>query len=349
MGLFTDAAPVTPSPTLTLAPGQSVIPEVGWYWYGPGASSAVQRYDSRMRVWRHTGDDSFGTRLLYSDGSTLRIANTSGCAVAAVVTTAGSGLTPATAPTVTASEGGSVWQAIVGGALSTAAIISVAGAGYTYPPVLWIEAPPQPGIPATAYATISNGSVSAVTIVNQGAGYSVPPIIAAINDPRDTTGYGAQINATLLGGGTVTGLMCVDHGSPIASGTIPTLTFSAGSAAATVVMDWGVTGVTVGTPGAGYGASGAVLATGAGGYNTSASVLLNNQGHRALQRWRAAAIQVATDASGSLTTATIIDPGRYQAIPTPAFMAIPSTPTTTGVMTFAMGGSATTISLTPAQ
>lgn len=347
MGLFSDAAPRIPSPVLTLAAGQCYMPPSGWYWFRGSNNSSIQRYDPVVQLWRSTGHDTNLERMFYFDGITTRIANPTGCAVAASVTTAGSGYT--TPPSVTPSAGGSTWQAIVGGAISTLGVIVAGGSGYQYPPMLWIEQPPQTGVQATGTVTIANGTISAISIVDQGAGYIYAPNVALISDPRDTTGYGGNVQVTLTGAGTVTAVVCTNHGNPITSGTVPTLAFGSGSAAATVVMDWTISSVSVTTAGAGYtSAAGNVSATGAGGYVTAAPSYLGNATAVNSMRWWPGTIAVTTSAAGGLGTPTIIDGGRYQGIPTPAIVSAQS-PSTVGVLAFSMGGANATVFLVPAQ
>lgn len=348
MALFWDAAPRQPSNLLSLAPGQVWTPPTGWYWVKPGRVCCIQRFDPVNQMWRWGGDELASNNMLYFDGETTRLANLSGCAVAATVTTAGSGYT--TPPTVTAGAGGSTWTAIVGGAISTAATIAVAGSGYTYPPLLYIEQPPTPGIQAIGHTTISNGTISAVVIDQQGAGYINPPAVAVLNDWRDTTGYGGQVTVALTGAGTVTGVLCTNHGNPITSGTVPTLSFSSGSAAATAIMDWGITSVSVSAAGAGYtSAAATVLATGSGGYVTAAPAYLGGESSNSFQRWRPAKVVIATNASGGLTTPTIIDPGQYQSVPTGAIDASAQNYSTVGTLVLTMGGSTGSVFLSPAQ
>ena len=350
MPLFTDTAPRLPSPILRLAPGQTFQPDAGWYYLQLSAGSVVQRYDSRAGIWRYAGDAAPHLDLHYFDGVSVRLANTTGCPIAAVVTTAGSGYT--SAPTVTPSAGSSTWAAIVGGAVSTAAVIAVAGAGYLYPPLLWIDQPPNPGVQATGYTTISNGTISAVTIDNQGAGYLTPPNAVLVNDYRDLVGGNGQVNLALTGAQTVTAVVCTNHGNPITSGTVPTLAFSGGggaSAAATAVVDWAVQSVSVTTAGAGYtSAAASATGVGAGGFISAAPAYVGTASTTDLVRWREAKIALTTNASGGIASAAIVDPGRYQAIPTAAIYAA-QTPSTAGVLALTMGGVASTVFLSPAQ
>jgi hypothetical protein len=55
-------------------------------------------------------------------------------------------------------------------------IVSSGGTGYTNPPSVTIDAPSESwGVPATAVANISNGSVTSIDIVSNGRGYSTTP------------------------------------------------------------------------------------------------------------------------------------------------------------------------------
>ena len=349
MPLFSDAAPRTGSPLIRLEAGQVYVPPQGWYFVSAGVVN-IQKFDSRAGVWRYAGDPGNNMDTSYFDGLSIRLANTSGCAVAAVLTTAGSGYTAS--PTVTASAGGSTWTAIVGGAISTTVTIAAAGSGYLYPPILLIEQPPFPGIQATGYCTIASGTISAVTIDNQGAGYLYPPQVTVLNDARDTAGYGGAVTVGITGAQTVTAVVCTNHGNPITSNTVPTLTFAGGggsSAAATALMDWSVTSVSVSAAGAGYtSAAAAITATGAGGYNTASPAYVGTDTSLDMMRWRAANVAMTTNSSGGMTTNVIIDGGRYMANPTPVLIAA-QTYTTVGTLVFTMGGVNSTVLLWPAQ
>ena len=56
-----------------------------------------------------------------------------------------------------------------------------------------------------------------IEVTNGGEGYTSPPQIVFVNDPREglngvSVGYNAAAVATLTGAGTVTAVVCVDHG-----------------------------------------------------------------------------------------------------------------------------------------
>lgn len=317
-------------------PGRGVG-QAGWFYAQLGRYTKLQFLDPITQIWRSIGDDSNAERYFYADGANVRLANQSGCAVGAVVTTAGSAYT--TAPTVTASAGSSKWLAILGPNVSTITV-SYGGTNYVYPPAVIIDAPPVGGVQATGYATLSGTAVSTVTVTDQGGGYSGGvPNVTLVNDPRDTTGAGATATATMQGSGTVVAVLCTDHGNPITSGTIPTLTFGSGSAAATVVMNWGVSTISITTPGAGYGNSNFVWVTAIGPAATAAAS--NTAGvdiGANLVRQRKADIWVPTNATGGLSgTVQIIDGGVYDGIPVPIYLGNAS-PSTVAVVALTMGG-----------
>lgn len=326
MPLFAGAG-VTPSlrglttGTISLAAGEVwLIQPAGWYEVKPGQFTALQEYDPITTIWRTIGAGSTSANIerIYSDGVNYRLANQTGCAVGAVVTNAGTGYTAA--PTVTPSAGASKWQAILGGAINTSVTVSNGGTNYTYPPIVLISSPGPAGIQASAHATISGGIVTAVTVDNQGAGYTSPPTVTFVNDPREgangtTVGSNAAAITTLTGAGTVTGLLCLDHGTPLTA--VPTLTFSpASTTAATVAMCWTITAYAVSATTAGSGYVSPVIIS---AYATpiSGSVLTNPFLQSALVKQRRAFI-VGALATGAITATgqTILDGGVYDQVPT---------------------------------
>jgi len=116
----------------------------------------------------------------------------------------------------------------------TATNITSGGSGYTLPPIVLIPSPPSPGVPATATATISSGVVTGLTFQNVGAGYTTVPAITLLPNPYDPN-YGSIVNATavtnLVGAGTITAVLCVNTGAPVASA--PTLTINGAGSGAT--------------------------------------------------------------------------------------------------------------------
>ena len=322
MGLVYGGQGVTPSArgqtttVISLPAASSQIIPAGSWGVGTGLYSSLQEFDPVTGIWRNIGNDSGTTfRWLNSDGVNFRIANQTGQVVGAFVTTAGAGYT--SAPVITDNGGSATYQAVIGGALSTTVTIANGGKNYTYPPIIQISAPGNPGVPATATCTISAGAVNAVTIVNQGAGYTSAPTISAINDPRDTTGVNAAITGTLTGAGTVTAVLVTNGGTAVTS--VPTLTFTGGgytsTAAATAIMNFTTTGITVTSAGSGY--VGNVLVTGLGGFPSTAPSYTNTYIQSLLVRQRPAQIGVVLTGTGiSSTGYTIYDGGIFPGVPT---------------------------------
>lgn len=298
--------------TISLAAGATKkIPAGGWS-IRCGLYCNIQQLDPVTGIWRPIGAGPNAWSLISSDGTNFRVANQTGCAVGAVVTTAGSAYT--TPPTVTPSGGASVWQAIVGGAIGTTVSILNGGSNYTYPPTLAFDAPPLGnGVPATAHCALTSGAVSSITVDDQGAGYLTPPNVYFVPDVRDTTGSGASGTTTLTGAGTVTALLVLDHGTAVT--TLPTLTFSpASTTAATVIMCWTVTAYTVATVGSGYGAPVMVtsLGTGFSGTSVLASPNITSQ----LVKWRRAELLGAVSGTGITATGqAVYDGGIFSGVP----------------------------------
>jgi hypothetical protein len=322
-----------------------LLPSGRWAVRSGKTVNTLQEYDPISQFFRNIGGADYGGshRVVYSDGANYRIANQSGCAVGALLTTAGTGYT--SAPTVAASAGGSLWRAIVGGVVSTTVTVTNGGTGYTYPPLVLVAAPPPGGIPCTMHSTLTSGAVSSVTVDDQGAGYAGPPVIAFINDPREgvnavAAGSGAAATCVLTGAGTVAAVVCIDHGTPLA--TIPTLAFSGGgggaSAAATVIMNWTITAYAAGTAGAGLAGSVARI-TAEDAFPTTAAAYTNPTIQSNLVKIRSADIKAPISGGGiSATGQVIYDGGTYTSSPTPLVIPSASVVTTAPVVTFTLGG-----------
>ena len=359
MGLFSGSG-VLPSlkgvatNVITLNSGEcQTISPAGWYMVSTGLYTVVQQYDPITGIWRNigNGDHEGGVKYIYSDGVNYRLANQTGAVVGALLTNAGSGYT--SAPTVTASAGSSIWRAIVGGAVNTTVTVTNGGTNYTYPPVVQFAAPPAGGVQATGYATLTGSAVSSVTVTNQGAGYASAPTVVFINDPREgvngvTQGYSAAATATLTGAGTVTAVLCVDHGQG-GQTAVPTLSFGGGggaSAAATAIMCWSITAYAAGTAGVGLAGSVAQISA-EDAFPTTASAYTNPYTQSTLVRTRAANIKAPISSGGITATGqVIIDGGVYTSSPTPLVIPTASVVTTAPVVTFTMGGQTDTTYLT---
>jgi len=307
-----------PSVAFDLQPGLSRIIPAGTWLLTTGLYTCVQEFDPVQDQWLMPGggySNDSGPFYINSDGVNYRVVNLSGCIVGANVTTAGSGYTAATPPTVSFTGSASAAAtAIVGGAVSTSVTVTNGGTNYTWPPLVFLDSPPYAsmgGYQATATSTIASAAVSAVTINNQGAGYTNVPNIYFINDPRDTTGTGAAAVATLTGAGTVTQLTITNYGTP-ATTALPAITFSSGSAAASPIMVRSIGGIGLTNAGSGYTGNVLIQAYGSG-LTGSANVLTNPRWTSNLVRTRVASLQVGVNAATNLTTAgiSLFDGGVY--------------------------------------
>src|SRR5258708_6959534 len=91
-----------PPSNLSLAAGEQFIIPSGTYVAAPGPFTFLQWFDSTSGLWRSITNQAGRPSLINSDGANWRLANLTGCAVGAVVTTAGSAYVAASPPTVTA-------------------------------------------------------------------------------------------------------------------------------------------------------------------------------------------------------------------------------------------------------
>jgi hypothetical protein len=232
-----------PTNKVTLQAGQQLTIPAGTWIVSGGATNpvtGVEYLDPVTLQWTPLTEPGAPFAIVVrSDGFNFRVVNSSGSPTGATVSTPGSGYNPANT-TVTASAGGSTWQAIVGGALGAVTIVN-GGANYTIPPIVVVGAPKPPGIAATGIAVLTAGAVTGVTWTNPGAGYgpTTPPGIVFVPSPNDPSPNIQPASATvvLTGAGTVTGVVMTSPGAP---GTaLPTLTIagSGTGAAATVTPE----------------------------------------------------------------------------------------------------------------
>jgi len=341
-------APYTP-PTnaLAVAPGEAVVLPAGPFMVICGKYTILQYLDPVMGIWLPLKSAPGVPAQISSDGVNFRIFNPTGCVVGAVVTAAGSGYTQATT-SVTPSAGNSVWQPIIGGALNTSMSITATGSGYTIAPQVYIPAPPAGlGIPATAYASIANGTVSGVTFTNQGAGYTTAPVPVFYPSPYDPN-LGSIVNATaktfLTGAGTVTGVLCINPGTSQASA--PTLSVAGGgtSASVTAVICQTATGVTFGSGGAGYGAG--TIITSIGGVPAASPVLTNPATDVRMFDPRPATILPALSGTSLSSVSVIYDGGMFTGTPTPVVIST-GIVTTAATVTLALGSAPDFIYMSP--
>lgn len=328
----------------TLPPGAAMPVPAGRFMVNAGNSAVIQYVDPVTGIWRHWSSARSGPQFLHSDGFNFRVANLTGCAVAASITNAGSGYT--SAPTVAASTGSSTWQAIVGGAISSITV-TTAGAGYTVPPIVLLPAPPNPGVQATAQAFISGGCITSITMLNVGAGYASataaqPTLLPNPTDPNfNSITTGVATIAALGSSGSITAILCTNNGGVVASA--PTLSISGGggsSATAAALIMQTVTTVSVATAGTGY--AGIVEVTTLGGGNTTTEVV-TNPSIELIGYVPRPMIATATVAGTSISTvATIIDGGLF--VGTPSALILSTTAATTAAsVVLTLGSAADTV------
>jgi hypothetical protein len=264
------------SNSVTLLAGEIFNIPAGTYYVAPGPYTSLQMLDPASTRWiTINAENSLRPIVLDSDGGNFRLANSTGCPVGALITTSSAGGytngigTTATGLTITPSAGGSVWVPVVGGQIQLAASAGsvapiTAGSGYLFPPIAVISAPPAGGIQATGHCVMSGGGLTSGTgfvLDNTGAGYTSVPVVTLINNPLDNVGTGAAvtlaINASASGFltamypaaafGTASGV----GGFGLAQTSAITFTFSPAGPAATAIMNFVLTGVTLGASGAG--------------------------------------------------------------------------------------------------
>ena len=334
---------------LALPPGEVIVLPPGHNLVGVGAYSFLQELDPVTGIWRGFSTVRQKRDWIWSDGQNIRVANLTGCPVAAVVTAGGSAYVQGST-TVTPSAGSSTWQAIVGGMVSLSTINN-AGSGYGIAPNLLIAAPPSVGVQATGYTTITSGTVSGVTLTNVGAGYPTAPkavIVPSPFDPNLATGAitPATVTFVLVGSGSIAAVLCTNPGSPQASAPTLTVAGVGSGASVTAVLCQTITGGSVAAGGAGF--------TG-GGINTIGGV------PSAVPQWTNPAIQLTSEiprdaqiglfaTGGSLISiSTIYDGGLFFGTPTAIVTpANGNLQTTTASVTLTLGSVTDTVFITTA-
>lgn len=296
---------------VTLNTGQTQLIPPGWWWVTSDGYSVIQYYDPVNTIWRGWSSARKTPERVWSDGQNFRIANLTGCPVAAVVTAQGSGYAQSTTTVTANGTGGSTWLPIIGGAISTSVTVGTAGSGYTIPPIVYFPAPPAPGVQATGYATLSTGTVSGITVTNQGAGYTVAPvpvILPSPFDPNIANIVPAAATTTISGNaGKLCAVLCTNPGTSVA---VPTLTVTgAGSSATATAVSMCTITATSGSGGSNF-TSGQNLAITVGGQSNASTVLTNPEieptAYVPRQGWG-----VPTVSGGAITGFTMTDNGLY--------------------------------------
>lgn len=336
----------------SLSPGDTlVVPQGSWYARA-GRYCVWQYFDPVNNIWRSLQATGPDLSYVTSDGFNLRIANLTGCPVAAVVTAGGSGFT--STPTITAGTGTSTWQAIVGGMLSLTTI-SKAGSGYGLPPLAIIGAPPAGGVQATATTTITGGSVTTFSLINQGAGYLTVPTVAIVPNPSDpnlassTAIVPATVTLAIVGSGSISAVLCTNSGASVSSA--PTLTVAGGGGSgATVSAVWMQSLVSATVASTGTWTGGAALQSiggfsGSTPWNTNPEISGNTFVSRPIQA-------LLSGGSSSLTSiASLYDGGLFLTAPTLLVSGVsgnvPSS-LATATVTATYGGVVDTVYLQPA-
>jgi hypothetical protein len=330
------------------------------YLIDPGAYSVVQYLDPVMGIWRGYNTGRGPIVHIPSDGLTRRIANLTGCAVAASVANGGTSYSQATC-SLTASAGGSTWQPIVGGSLSVSTINNP-GANYTMPPIVLIPGPPPlsangvGGIPANAYAVLTGTTVSAVSLVNLGAGYQSAPTAVLVPNPSDPN-LGSITNATITlilvaaNQSKITGALCTNNGAPLATISSFSLTAAGGAGSGATITPQvlqTVVSASVVAGGAGWGtATAPAKVLSVGGISTAGEAIANPVGSLTGLRVRDVNALGTCNAGGTITAVTISDGGLFLNVPSAAVSSGGTLPTTLASITFATGSATDTVFMTP--
>lgn len=341
---------------ITLNTGQTQLIPPGWWWVEGDGYSVVQYLDPVTTTWRGFSSARKTPQRIWSDGNNYRVANLTGCPVAAVVTAQGSGYAQATTTVTANGSGGSTWLPIIGGAISTTVTVGTAGSGYTIPPIVYFPAPPAPGVQATGYATLSGGTVNSIVVTNQGAGYQtapVPVIIPSPFDPNLANIVNAAATTTIsANAGKLCAVLCTNPGTSVA---VPTLTVTgAGSSATVSAVSLCTITATTGSGGTNY-VSGNNLATTVGGV-TNASNALTNPAIELTNYIPRPAVGVPTVSGGAITGFTMTDTGLFTSSnlssnqPTLLVLAQTGSSAASGALTISvtLGGTQSLVQLQPA-
>jgi hypothetical protein len=347
-----------PTNRVGLEPGAAIyVPTTSnRFLIDPGSVSVLQFLDPVTGAWRGTTSQRGPFQVNIDGAFGVRIANLTGCPVAAIVANGGSGFAQATVA-ITSNVGGSTWQGIVGGALSVSTV-SVVGKNYTIAPEVFIPAPPSPGVPATAHSTIANGTVATVVLDNVGAGYPSAPIAVIQPSPFDVNlGTITQATVTLVLNaalsGAITAAYPINNGAPLATLSALTLTAAGGAgtgATLTPQIMQTIIGNSVVAGGVGFGnATQGPIIVATGGPAASVSAIGNPivelaPTYRSRQAWGTG----TTNAGGTISAITFEDTGLF--INTPTFAVIPGAGGIVGTaasVTLTMGALNDTILLQP--
>lgn len=360
-----------PANRVVLSPGDIVPVPTGVQLVSPGDVSLLQFLDPLTGIWLGHDSARFSQNYIKSDGQNLRLANLTGCPVAAIVQNGGTGYLQGNT-TVAPTVGNSVWQAIVGGQVSIVSM-SNAGKNYSIAPIVLIQPPPMAqaanapstnnvnaplggvgGIPASAIANInSGGCVTSVSLVCLGAGYpSVPGItlLPSPNDPNYASITAATVVATLSNPGVITGVLCLNSGSPLSTISALTLTPAGSGSGATIgaVVMQCVTGGSVTTGGSGILPSGPGELSTVGGNPGLTDAMGTASYNLAGYRPRKASVGLVVNAGGCVTTiGAVYESGLFVGAPTP-ITSYQGGASVAPTLTLTLGSKTDTVSIQPA-
>jgi hypothetical protein len=268
------------------------------------------------------------------------------------VTAAGTGyLVPPTIVFDPPPQGGirATGYAVLSGTTIGSIVVTNAGAGYTSVPLCY-------AIPQFASYTTSNPPADPAVPTNvftapTGYGLSASGINPTLQNMQgDIVGAGSgavlTVNSTLGGSGTTTGIVITDYGSNYTGTTIPTITFTGGptSAAATAIMSFSVTSVSVAN-------AGVALSGNASGWTTTSGLVQAHDGNNGYYCIKPAngITTLSSTTTTILTSFTVEDPGfGLQKVPGVIVGAVPGVaPTTNPGGTAVCGGLADTNIIQP--
>lgn len=321
---------------IALAGGQSFLVPRGTWLITEGMYCVFQYLDPVTQTWITGASGAWepGQRIVDSDGFNVRLANLTGCPVAATIIQYGSGWVQSSTTVTVTGGGGSTWAPIVGGQLGNATV-TAAGAGYGVAPLVFIPPPPNNevnpnglgGVQASGYAVISGGTVSGFTFNNPGAGYPSAPKIVVVPSPFDpnlATGItAATITVQTVGAGSITAVLCTNNGNTLVPGNLTLTPAGVGSNAtiAPVFMMTCTTASLSGT-GTGFGTLGAGL-TSTGGAPSVGTITNGPDFLHLTFKPRPLQATTAVTALGTVAAqlATIIDGGLFEGTPQPSQLA----------------------------
>jgi hypothetical protein len=345
---LTNAPLDSPGNQLGMAPGDVLVLPAGDWYISLGFYLVLQFLDPVTNVWQMASSSAYhrGTLHASSDGFNCRIANLTGCVVSASVVNGGTNYVQATT-TITAIGGftgaSPTLLPIVGGALKiSGGTLTANGAGYGVPPIVMIPPPPPAqvnangvgGIPAAAIAIIASGTVSSISMINQGAGYPTAPVAVIVPSPFDpnlSTGItAATVTFTLGSAGVIMGALVTNSGSPLPNGSLASVTLSVGGAGTSGSLTANVLQTVVSSSVTGAGSGGSAYVTTSGGVPVAG---IGNSPSAEGIAWLPRPAQISSSATAN-SAGTIYDGGLFESAPAAAV--VPGIGATSTIATVAL-------------